>query len=111
MQSIDCSSTPATGRRRVRCAGLVALNAALLGVLALVTLAPSVSAQVARGRGEYIMAGGRVNGVDGAAVFIIDTRNQEMIALALNNNTKAIDGVGYRNLANDARSLPGGRGN
>jgi hypothetical protein len=57
------------------------------------------------------MVGGRVNGVDGSAVYIIDSRNQEMIAVALNNTTKAIDGVGYRNLATDARSLPGSRGN
>jgi hypothetical protein len=96
---------------RQRCAGLIALNAVLLGVLALVSLAPSAGAQAARSRGEYLMVGGHVNGVDGAAVFVIDSRNQEMIALALNNTTKALDGIGYRNLADDARRLPGGRGN
>jgi hypothetical protein len=109
MQSHEYSSKP--GRRRSRSAGLIALNAALLGVLALVSLAPDADAQVARTRGQYLMVGGHVNGVDGAAVFVIDSRNQEMMALALNNTSKNLDGIGYRNLANDSRSLPGGRGN
>jgi len=96
------------GRSRSRCAGLIALNAVLLGVLAVVSLGPQVGAQAARSRGDYLMVAGRVNGVDGSAVYVIDSRNQEMMAVSLNNTTKALDGIGYRNLANDSRSLPGG---
>ena len=108
MQAHECSTETARGSRRPRWAGLIALNAVLLAVLALVTLAPSAVAQVARTRGEYLMVGGRVNGVDGSAVFIIDTRNQEMIAVAYNNSSSNVDGIGYRNLATDARARTGG---
>jgi len=104
------STTTKDGRSRSRCAGLIALNAVLLGVLGFVSLAPRVDAQAAaRTRGDYLMVAGRVNGVDGSAVYVIDSRNQEMIALSLNNTSKALDGIGYRNIGNDARTLPGGR--
>lgn len=108
MHSHD-SSTRRTARRRSRCAGLIALNAVLLGVLAFVSLGPQVGAQAARTRGDYLMVAGHVNGVDGSAVYIVDAVNQEMIALSLNNTSKTLEGIGHRNLANDARSLPGGR--
>jgi hypothetical protein len=108
MHANESSSThtPRLGRR---CVGLIAINAVLLGVLALVSLAPNVSAQVARSRGDYLMVGGRVNGADGAAVFVIDNNNQEMIAVSLNNTSKKLDGVGYRNLAQDAAQRGGRR--
>ena len=80
---------------------LVALNAVLLALLAVVTLAPSVDAQ-ARARGSYTMVAGRAPGAEAAVVYIVDTINQELIAVNYNANTNQIDGVGYRSLAADA---------
>ena len=81
--------------------GLLVINVALLCVLAIVTLAPSVSAQ-SRRRGEYTLVGGGANGSNSSVVYIIDAANQEMIAAMYNNADKNLVGVGYRNLARDA---------
>ena len=92
---------------------LLALNAALLLLLAAVTFAPAVSAQ-ARGRGEYTMVAGGVNGLQSSALYVVDTVNQELIVLGYDASTKRLDGIGYRNLAADSaewmrgRTRPGG---
>ena len=87
---------------------LVLLNAALLAVLAVVTFAPSADAQQ-RARGEYSRVAGPVPGVDGSAVYIVDTINQEMMVVAFTQSNKRLEGVGYRNLAQDAASLVRGQ--
>jgi hypothetical protein len=92
-----------------RMRGLIALNAALLVVLAAVTFGSAVWAQ-GRGRGEYTMVSGGVVGVDSAAVYIVDVANQEMVIMTYNQQTKTLDGVGYRNLAQDAAAVVRGRG-
>ena len=81
--------------------GLILLNAALLLVLAAVTFAPLAGAQ-GRQRGQYTMVAGGVNNLESDAVYVVDVINQEMIAFAFNPNSKALDGIGYRNLAVDA---------
>jgi hypothetical protein len=92
---------------------LLALNAALLLLLAVVTFAPAVSAQANR-RGEYTMVAGGVKGPQSWALYIVDTVNQELIVLGYNPSTKRLDGIGYRNLAADSaewargRARPGG---
>ena len=48
------------------------------------------------------MVAGGVNGSTSSAVYIIDVINQEMMAVAYNQNTKRLEGIGYRNLAYDA---------
>lgn len=88
--------------------GLVLLNAALLVVLGVVTFAPSADAQQ-RPRGDYMMVGGEVPGIDGAAVYIVDTINQEMMIVAYTQSSKSLEGVGYRHLGADAQRR--GRGN
>jgi hypothetical protein len=91
--------------RRLR--GLLALNAALLAVLGAVTFGPSAGAQ-ARSRGDYTMAAGRSNGAQSGIVYIVDTVNQELIAITFDPNNKRVDGVGYRNLAADRATLTSG---
>ncbi len=92
---------------------LIALNVALLVVLAVVALAPTVGAQIRR-RGEYTMVPGGVNGLVPSAVYIVDSTNQELIAVNYDYNSKQLKGIGYRNLAADAsewmrgRARPGG---
>lgn len=83
---------------------LIALNAALLALLAAVTFG-SIAYGQARGRGEYTMVAGGAPGADAQVVFITDVSNQEMIAVVFNPNTKALEGIGYRSLAADAASV------
>ncbi len=105
MQSTTLQETVKVGRRvGSNLRSLLAINAALLGLLALVSLAPAVGAQ-GRGRGDYTMVGGGANGANSAIVYIIDAANQEMIAATFNVNTRVLDGVGYRNLAQDAAQV------
>ena len=105
MQSTTLQETVNVGRRAAsNLRSLLAINAALLGLLALVSLAPAVGAQ-GRGRGDYTMVGGGANGTNSAVVYIIDAANQEMLAATFNTNTRRLDGVGYRNLAQDAAQV------
>jgi hypothetical protein len=91
--------------------GLILLNAGLLAVLGAVTLAPRSVAQgqgsAQRARGEYTLVAGRIIGGSTHAVYIIDTANQEMVAVRWNEGQKGLDGIGYRNLAADAQAQPG----
>jgi len=90
--------------------GLIALNIALLIVLAAVTFGASVhGAAQNRGRGEYTMVAGGGSGTDASIIWIVDVSNQEMIAMMYNPNTKVLDGVGYRSLSADAASITHGR--
>jgi hypothetical protein len=88
---------------------LIALNAALLLVLGVVTLAPESYAQRAahRIRGEYTMVSGRIMGGNTSAVYIVDAANQELLAVRWNPATKALEGIGYRNLRADGQFGPG----
>ena len=105
MQPRNLKQTAKPGRRAgPNLRSLLAINAALLGLLALVSFAPAVGAQ-GRGRGDYTMVGGGANGTNSAIVYIIDAANQEMIAATFNVNTRVLDGVGYRNLAQDAAQV------
>lgn len=91
--------TKRNGPRR----GLLTLNALLLAALGAVTLAPSADAQNAtpRARGEYSLVGGGVTGGNANAVYVLDSANRELIALLWDNSRRQINGIGYRDLAND----------
>jgi hypothetical protein len=82
---------------------LIALNALLLGLLATVTFAPAVAAQV-RARGAYTMVAGGANNTQSSVVYIVDTVNQEMTVMAYNASDRTVKGIAYRNLAADAAS-------
>jgi hypothetical protein len=79
---------------------LLVVNVALLALLAVVTFAPTADAQV-RVRGRYTMVAGGVSGSVGSAVYIVDTVNQELIAVTYEYSTKRLKGVGHRNIAVD----------
>jgi hypothetical protein len=83
---------------------LLALNAALLMILAAVTFGSAAQGQ-ARGRGEYMMVAGGVQGAESNALYIIDVANQEMIVMVYNPNTRVLEGVGYRHLGSDAAAI------
>lgn len=84
--------------------GLIALNCALLGALALVTLAPGADAQNRAQRrlmGDYTMVGGAAQGVTGNVVYILDASNRELIALRWDQTRSSVAGIGYRDLRSD----------
>lgn len=89
---------------------LVALNAALLAILAIVTLAPPLVAsgqQATRARGRYTMVGGEIQGGNSNAIYVLDAANQEMVALRWDDSRKTLLGIGYRDLNDDAQVRPG----
>ncbi len=102
-----------THPNRSRHAGLLALNAAALAALALVSFAPgSATAQntpAARARGDYTMVSAKITGALESAVYVIDASNSEMIAVKWDSGRKAISGLGFRDLAADIKK-PGAKG-
>ncbi|MEM8756304.1 MAG: hypothetical protein AAGF47_00800 [Planctomycetota bacterium] len=95
------------GRGRPERWPLIAINAGLLVVLGVTTLAPAQPAGN-RARGEYAILGGEFQGGGGGnAVYIIDASNQEMVAVTWDRSRRALAGIGYRDLARDSQERPG----
>jgi hypothetical protein len=93
---------------------LIGLNIALLAVLAVVTLLSVVSSRAGaqpgatppvRGRGEYTMVSGKVQGATTAAIYIVDAANQEVVALSWDRANNRVEPIGFRSLNDDARYL------
>lgn len=84
--------------------GLVVLNLLLLTLLAAVTFGSKADAQV-RQRGEYTMVGGGANGANAGIVYVVDTVNNQMIALTYDQTNKSLVGVGSRDLGRDAAQV------
>lgn len=93
--------------KRSNTRGLIALNVALLAVLAVTVLGPQADAQrgqPVRARGQYTLIGGQIQGGNTNAVYILDSTNQELVVVRWSGSNKSLDGIGYRNLAADASS-------
>lgn len=102
MEQADAMKTPRLSGR------LIGLNVALLLALGAVTLATRAGAQNdggGRGRGEYTLVSGRVQGATTHTIYVLDAANQELVALGWNRNTNQAEVVGFRSLADDARYL------
>lgn len=89
-----------TGGQRV---ALLALNAALLIAIGAVWTADARAQAAARGRGDYTMLGGEIQGANSNALYVIDAANQEMVALRWDDAKKQLIGIGYRDLRSDAQ--------
>ena len=90
--------------------GLIVLNAVLLAVLAALTWSPLASGQnqgAGRARGDYTMVAGKTTAGGPAAVYLIDSANQEVVALRWDQSKQEMVGLGYRSLQTDARQVPG----
>jgi hypothetical protein len=93
--------------------GLIALNAALLGAFTVLTWGPPASGQNAqpaatgRARGDYTMVAGRTISGGPSAVYVVDSSNQELVALRWDQAKQQMVGMGYRSLQGDARAVPG----
>lgn len=98
--------TPHARRARPIVGPLIALNATLLVVLGIVSIAQAQPG--ARARGNYAMVGGEfLGGGGGNAVYILDAANQELIAVKWDDSRKVLDGIGYRDLSKDAQQRSG----
>lgn len=98
---------PSRGRARPLHA-LVAVNIGLAIALAAVALSPKATAQQAQNRpaGKYLLVGGKPPSGNTNAVYCIDTVNDEMVVLRWNASRGFVEGVGYRNLADDLKATP-----
>ena len=91
-------------------AGLIGLNAGLLGLLAWLTLAPQVGAQQGfRPRGDYHMVAGNAAGSASAVILIADEVNEQLVGLTYDPNLKTLSPMGARDLAQDLAQFGRGR--
>ena len=92
---------------------LIMLNVGLLSGVVLLAWGPAAGAQNAnvppgnRARGEYTMVSGRTIAGGADAIYILDTSNQELVAVRWDSTKQALTGIGYRNLKADTRSEAG----
>jgi hypothetical protein len=95
---------------------LIAANAVLLAALAVLTVAGVQSqagaqpgggagAAAQRGRGDYTMVSGRYQGGTANMVYLLDSANQELLALEWNRNRNEFTPLGLRSLVDDGRRL------
>lgn len=91
--------------------GLLTLNAALLALLAAVTLAPDAGAQGGgRLRGTYALVAGEADGSPDNVAYILDSTNQELLAVRWAATTGAqgdLEVIGARSLTQDQQARPG----
>ena len=87
---------------------LIVLNGVLVLALGFLALAPEAGAgegqptSPARPRGDYTMVAGQLNFGNSSSVWIVDSSNQEIVALRWDEPKKNFEGIGYRNIAEDA---------
>jgi hypothetical protein len=83
---------------------LIAVNAVLVAASLAGLMAARAQAQPGgqRARGNYVMVPGRVSGISGSAIYIVDSVNQELLALRYLRSTGKLDTFAYRNLAADS---------
>jgi hypothetical protein len=88
---------------------LIAANAALLAVLACLTIAgmnapaDAQSRGAQRGRGEYTMVSGNFQGGSASAVYLIDSTNQEVVALTWNRTKHEFEPLALRSMIADSQ--------
>jgi hypothetical protein len=87
--------------------GLIALNLALLTILAIMTFSPLAEGQpgASRARGQYSMVSGEITGGTPHVVYIFDSNNREMVAVRWNNSRRTLDGIGFRDLNADSKAV------
>ncbi len=83
---------------------LVALNLVLAAAVGATFVVEATGQSGApRGRGEYTMIGGEVQGGNANAIYVLDGSNQEMIALRWNDSRNRLEGIGFRDLDKDTQ--------
>jgi len=94
-----------------RLGGLIAINLALLAILAIITWAPSSNAGsvTAPPSGDYIMVGGQVTGLTGNGVHVLDQRSGILLGMKYDLGSKKLKRMSIRNINNDAAKAGPGR--
>lgn len=90
---------------------LIAVNALLLGVLVVVSVSPGQPAApgpASRARGQYTLVSNKVSGGSSSQVFILDSANDELIAVKWDRAGQRLEAIGFRDIVND--SAANGRG-
>jgi hypothetical protein len=89
---------------------LLCVNLVLVGAL-LVLVLPRAGAQgqVSRPRGQYVMLGGKVQGMGTSAVYILDSVNRELIALKYDRSKTRLEPFGFRDLSVDSAAARRGK--
>jgi hypothetical protein len=83
---------------------VVVVNVVLLAAVLALALTPSAGArQPTRARGAYTMVSGSIQGGNADVLYIIDSANQELIAVNWDTSRGSLNVIGYRNLAVDAK--------
>jgi hypothetical protein len=97
--------------RRGRLGALIAVNAVLAAAVLTGLLSPHAQAQPggARARGSYLMVSGRASGVSGNVVYLVDSVNQELVALRYQRAAGKLEPMGFRSLAADSSQGAGAR--
>lgn len=93
---------------------LIAANIALLGALAVAMVIPRAAAAggqpAGRARGNYTMVSGRIQGNTTNGIYILDSANQELVALTWERGQNRFNSpIGYRNLVQDGKTQHGVR--
>ena len=83
--------------------GLLALNACLLLVLAFVTFENTSIGQTSRSH-RYIALPSTINGLSSGVVYIMDTSQQELVAITWDHNSRSLVPLGYRPIASDSQA-------
>ena len=90
------------------------LAAAVVGVavanLAFTDHAPgqdTIRAADLRARGDYTMVSGKSNAGPNPVVYVVDSSNQEAVALKWDPTKQTMNGVGYRSIQTDSRAARG----
>ena len=87
--------------------GVLALNVLLVAILTVIVLVPTSEAQnTSIAQNSYLAIPTVASGMSTGAVYIVSTSQQEMVAVAWNQNRNKIVTLGYRNIAVDAQSVP-----
>ncbi|MGY8753647.1 MAG: hypothetical protein ACKVIO_07090 [Phycisphaerales bacterium] len=84
--------------------GLIALNIALLAVLATVSLVPTSTAYVSAAD-TYVAVPAMVNGRSQGVVYIASTANRAVLATSWDHNKNRIVILAVRNIAADAAGV------
>jgi outer membrane protease len=84
--------------------GLIALNIALLAVLAAVSLVPTTDAYVSS-NDTYVAVPGTLNGLQSGVVYIASTSNRAVLATTWDRNKKKIIIMAARSIERDAQGI------
>lgn len=90
------AASPGHGWRRFVVPGAALVVACAVGVVF------GQAAVQNRAAGNYTLLAGKASGSSAKVVYILDSANKEMVAVKWNQSAAKLDGIGYRNLAQDA---------